>query len=99
MSLRSIVIEIPDLKTGFDIEDTLTANIKAQLKLRGMNYTDLSVALRALGYEQKPASIYSKLSRGGYSAKFLIACLAAAHATTIELRVPAQRQDGRHLPR
>lgn len=89
-----VVIETREGMGPRDIDHALTAIIKSRMKLAGMRYEDLSRALKLLGYSQSPSSISSKLSRGGYAAAFLVACLSATGATSIELRpgIPGPRR-------
>jgi len=46
--------------------------VKAELQKRGIQYKDLSERLRALGIEQTPSNLRSKLSKGNFSAALLL---------------------------
>lgn len=51
--------------------------LKAELKRRGVTYTDLAKRLEGHGLKETEASISSKLARGTFAATFFLACLAA----------------------
>jgi hypothetical protein len=51
--------------------------LKSELIRRGVNTEDLVVLLENIGVEETKASIDSKISRGSFSAAFLIQCLNA----------------------
>ena len=58
--------------------ETRAANLlKAQLKLKGITYSQLVGKLEAIGVHEKEANIRNKLSRGKFSAAFMLACLSA----------------------
>lgn len=59
--------------------------LKAELKRRGVGYRDLAEKLAALGVAETEQNIANKISRGGFSAVFLIQCLEAIGARTITL--------------
>jgi Domain of unknown function (DUF6471) len=60
--------------------------LKAQLKLKGITYSQLVERLEAVGVWEKEANIRNKLSRGKFTAAFLLQCLAAAGVDTLRLR-------------
>lgn len=51
--------------------------LKSELLLRGISTEDLVELLKNIGVEETKASIDSKISRGTFSAVFLIQCLNA----------------------
>jgi 3-mercaptopyruvate sulfurtransferase SseA len=51
--------------------------LKAELKRRNVSYRDLSQKLEAMGIEESERNINNKISRGGFSAVFLIQALTA----------------------
>jgi hypothetical protein len=51
--------------------------LKSELIRRGVNSEDLVVLLKSIGVDETKASIDSKISRGTFSAAFLIQCLNA----------------------
>ncbi len=59
--------------------------LKAELKRRNVTYKDLSVRLEAMGIHENERNLNNKISRGGFSAVFLIQCLAAAGCQTLRI--------------
>jgi Domain of unknown function (DUF6471) len=59
--------------------------LKAELKRRNLGYRDLAERLGALGVGETDRNIANKISRGGFSAVFLIQCLEAMGAKEIRL--------------
>jgi len=57
--------------------------LKAQLKLKGITYSQLVEKLEAIGVEEKEANIRNKLSRGKFTAAFLLHCLSAIGTTSL----------------
>ena len=66
--------------------ETRTKNVlKAELKRRGMGYSDLVAALQARGVEETERNLANKISRGSFSAAFLLQCLEAIGVSRIDL--------------
>ena len=61
--------------------------LKGELKRRGISYRDLSERLAAIGVQESEANIANKISRGGFSAVFLIQCMDAIGAKSISVAV------------
>jgi hypothetical protein len=59
--------------------------LKAELKRRDVSYADLAEKLAAIGVEETPANIANKISRGGFSAVFLLQCLKAIGCKVLRL--------------
>jgi hypothetical protein len=59
--------------------------LKAELKRKGLSYKDLADKLKEVGVKENDANIRTKISRGGFTAVFLVQCLLAIGATTIHL--------------
>jgi hypothetical protein len=59
--------------------------LKGELKRRGVGYRELAERLGKIGVSESEANIANKISRGGFSAVFLVQCLDAIGCT--ELRV------------
>ncbi|MEX1306395.1 MAG: DUF6471 domain-containing protein [Rhodovibrionaceae bacterium] len=59
--------------------------LKAELKRKGVTYSALVERLAEIGVSEKEVNIRNKLSRGKFSAAFMLACLTAAGCTTIHL--------------
>ncbi|MGB3337469.1 MAG: DUF6471 domain-containing protein [Devosia sp.] len=70
-------------KTDFEMK---AANLlKAELKRKGVTYAGLVDKLAAIGVDEKEANVRNKLSRGKFTAAFLLQCLAAIEATDLRL--------------
>lgn len=59
--------------------------LKAELKRRGLTYANLADRLREMGLSETERNLANKISRGGFTAAFLLQCLAAAECRTIIL--------------
>jgi hypothetical protein len=59
--------------------------LKAELTRRGIGYKELATRLAALGVPESEQNIANKLSRGGFSAVFLVQCLDAIECRTLRL--------------
>ncbi|HSN40829.1 MAG TPA: DUF6471 domain-containing protein, partial [Burkholderiales bacterium] len=59
--------------------------LKSELKKRGVNYGQLVKNLETLGIEEKEVNVRNKLSRGSFTAAYLLQCLTAIGATTVHL--------------
>ncbi|WP_370265333.1 MULTISPECIES: DUF6471 domain-containing protein [Hyphomonas] len=51
--------------------------LKAQLKLKGITYSQLVEKLEAAGVKKKETHARKKLSRGSFTATFMLRCLTA----------------------
>ncbi|WP_424753467.1 DUF6471 domain-containing protein [Methylobacterium sp.] len=60
--------------------------LKAELKRKGVSYRELVEKLAPLGVEETERNIANKISRGGFTAVFLLQCLEAIGAKEIVLR-------------
>ena len=54
-------------------------------KRRNLGYRDLAEKLTAMGIPETEANIKNKISRGGFTAVFLIQCLVAIGCTSLRL--------------
>jgi len=63
--------------------------LKSELIRRGVSNEDLVHLLRKIGVEETKASIDSKISRGTFSASFLLQCLNAIGCDTFNSEVPS----------
>lgn len=70
-------------KTAKDWEDQVKAMLKAELKRRGLSYADLVGKLADIGVMDSEPNIRNKLSRGKFTAVFLVQCLEAIGATSL----------------
>lgn len=59
--------------------------LKAQLKLKGITYSQLVDKLAEIGVDEKEANIRNKLSRGKFSAAFMLQCLSAVGSLHLQL--------------
>lgn len=59
--------------------------LKAELKRKGVTYAQLVERLNALGLNETEPNIRNKLSRGKFTAAFLLACLEAIGSNTLRL--------------
>lgn len=59
--------------------------LKAELKRRGVSYRELAEKLEALGVHDSERNIANKISRGGFTAVFLLQCLEAANVRSLQL--------------
>ncbi len=51
--------------------------LKAELKRKGVTYAQLTGKLAEIGVDEKEVNIRNKLSRGKFSAAFLLQCMDA----------------------
>lgn len=66
-------------------EQRVSNLLKAELKRKGVTYSQLVERLAAIGVEEREANIKNKLSRGKFSAVFLLQCLKAIGVITLML--------------
>ncbi len=67
--------------------EAMAANVlKAELKRRGVTYSQLVEKLGAIGIDEKEVNIRNKLSRGSFTAAFFLQCLVAVDAKELVLR-------------
>ena len=59
--------------------------LKAELKRKGVTYSQLIDKLSDIGVEEKEVNVRNKLSRGKFSAAFMVQCLEAIEANTLHL--------------
>lgn len=59
--------------------------LKAELKRKGITYAQLVEALAAIGVDEKEVNVRNKLSRGTFTAAFLLQCLASIGTTDLRL--------------
>ena len=58
---------------------------KGELKGRGITYAELAGKLADIGVMDSESKIRNKISRGKFTAVFLIQCLEAIEATSLRL--------------
>lgn len=59
--------------------------LKAELKRKGVTYAQLVEKLAAIGVDEKEVNIKNKLSRGKFTAAFLLQCLRSIDTNTLHL--------------
>ena len=59
--------------------------LKGELKRRGVSYAQLVDKLAAIGVVDSEPNIRNKLSRGKFTAVFLVQCLEAIGSTSLRL--------------
>ncbi len=59
--------------------------LKAELKRRNIGYRELAERLGAMGVHDSERNIANKISRGGFTAVFLVQCLEAVGAQALRL--------------
>lgn len=70
-------------KTDYEM---LAANLlKAELKRKGVTYAHLVDKLAAIGVDEKEVNVRNKLSRGKFTAAFLLQCLRAIEVRSLQL--------------
>jgi hypothetical protein len=66
-------------------EERVKGLLKAELKKRGLGYRDLAEKLTAMGIPETERNIANKISRGGFTAVFLVQSLTAIGSRSINL--------------
>lgn len=66
-------------------EDRVKGMLKAELKRRNVGYRELAEKLTAMGVPETERNIANKISRGGFTAVFLVQCLLAIGASDLHL--------------
>jgi hypothetical protein len=66
-------------------EDKVKGLLKGELKRRGLSYAELVGKLADIGVMDSEPNIRNKLSRGKFTAVFLVQCLEAIGATSLRL--------------
>ena len=59
--------------------------LKAELKRRNVSYRDLAERLETVGVRETERNIANKISRGGFSAAFMVQCLEAIGCQSLRL--------------
>jgi hypothetical protein len=68
-------------------EDRASNLLKAELKRRGVSYAQLVARLKELGVAEDEKNVRNKLSRGKFTAAYLLQCLEAVGASTLRLEL------------
>lgn len=67
-------------------EDRVKGMLKAELKRRAVTYADLVGKLADIGVHDSEPNIRNKISRGKFTAVFLLQCLEAIGASSLRLQ-------------
>jgi hypothetical protein len=59
--------------------------LKAELKRRGLTYAQLAEKLGEIGVAENERNLNNKISRGGFTAAFMLQCLEAIGAKDLRL--------------
>ena len=59
--------------------------LKAELKRKGITYAQLAAKLAEIGVHETERNLNNKISRGGFSAAFLLQCLEAIGAHDVRV--------------
>ena len=59
--------------------------LKGELKRRGITYAQLAEKLAQIGVTENERNLNNKISRGGFTAAFLLQCLEAIGASSLRL--------------
>jgi len=59
--------------------------LKAELKRKGVTYSQLVDKLSDIGVDEKEVNIRNKLARGKFSAAFLVQCLESIEVSQLRL--------------
>ncbi len=68
-----------------DWPERVKALLKAELKRRNVGYRELAEKLTAMGTPESERNLANKISRGGFTAAFMVQCLVAIGCTTLRL--------------
>ena len=60
-----------------EFEELAKNILKSELKLKGITYAQLVTKLAAIGIEETERNLNNKISRGGFTAAFLLQCMIA----------------------
>lgn len=73
------------MATDAEWQDRTKNLLKAELKRKGVGYRDLADKLAAIGVHDSERNISNKLSRGSFTAVFLVQCLVAIGARDLRI--------------
>ncbi len=59
--------------------------LKGELKRRGVTYAQLAEKLAAIGVKETDRNLNNKISRGGFTAAFMIQCFEAIGAKSVKI--------------
>lgn len=62
--------------------------LKGELKRRGVTYASLAEKLAEIGVSETERNLNNKISRGGFTAAFMLQCLEAIGCKSIQILEP-----------
>ena len=68
-----------------DWTERVKGMLKAEIKRKGMTYSDLVASLSKIGIQETEVNIRNKIARGGFTAVFLVQCLEAIGVKELRL--------------
>lgn len=68
-----------------EFEELVKNILKGELKRRGVTYAQLAEKLKKIGVHDTERNLNNKVSRGGFSAAFLLQCMLAIGAKEVRL--------------
>ena len=71
--------------TTIEYEEKAKNLLKGELKRKGVTYAQLAEKLADIGVQETERNLNNKVSRGGFSAAFLMQCLEAVGVQEIRL--------------
>jgi hypothetical protein len=74
-----------DQPTNVEYETRAKNLLKAELKRKGVTYAQLAEKLAAMGIQENERNLNNKISRGGFTAAFLLECLDAIGVNEVRL--------------
>jgi hypothetical protein len=77
---------VQELKTDRQWEESVKSLLKAELKRKNVTYAHLVGKLADIGVIDSEPNIRNKLSRGKFTAVFLIQCLTAIGTSSLRLQ-------------
>ncbi len=75
------------MTTDNEYADRVKGLLKAELKRKQLTYDELSRRLAERGIKETPENIANKISRGKFTAVFMIQCLDAVGCHTLHIGV------------
>jgi len=70
---------------NLEYEEKAKNLLKGELKRRGVTYAQLAEKLAAMGIHETERNLNNKVSRGGFTAAFLLQCLTAIGASDVRV--------------
>ncbi len=73
------------MKTESEWEALAKGLLKGELKRRNVSYQELANKLAEIGVHETPANIANKISRGRFTAVFMLQCLSVVGSEVIRI--------------